>query len=262
MNTLPKLGKKPASPCRVPHLYRLRGISTRLATPDISCDRTSLVTSWPMLDNDKIGDCTIAAVGHAEQLLTAMAGDERTMTTTEAIDGYEDFGYDPLDVQPDGSNPTDQGANAQDVLQHWLAPGFQIGGKNDQIAAFCGLDPLNQQEAEQTITWLGVIYLGVALPIAAQGASAWDYDPDRDGPATGNWAPGSWGGHAIPAVAYGPAGLVVVTWGTLLTMSWPFYRQFTDEAYAILTHDEVKSSVPAQTWAELSAAMTVLRGES
>ena len=54
---------------------------------------------------------------------------------------------------------------------------------------------------------------------------------------TGDGAPGSWGGHAVPVVAYDSRSLTVVTWGALQTMTWGFWAAYCDEAYAILSPD-------------------------
>ena len=53
----------------------------------------------------------------------------------------------------------------------------------------------------------------------------------------GDGKPGSWGGHAIPVVAYDSRGLIVVTWGALQGMTWSFWEAYCDEAYAILSPD-------------------------
>ena len=54
---------------------------------------------------------------------------------------------------------------------------------------------------------------------------------------SGPGAPGSWGGHAVPVVAYDPRGLTVITWGKALRMTWGFWQAYCDEAYGILSPD-------------------------
>ncbi|HWZ75935.1 MAG TPA: hypothetical protein VNX87_05325, partial [Candidatus Sulfotelmatobacter sp.] len=48
---------------------------------------------------------------------------------------------------------------------------------------------------------------------------------------------GSWGGHAIPVVAYDSRGVTCVTWGALQSMTWSFWEAYCEEAYAILSND-------------------------
>ena len=49
--------------------------------------------------------------------------------------------------------------------------------------------------------------------------------------------PGSWGGHAVPVVAYDARGVTVVTWGSLQVMTWSFWEAYCEESYAILSAD-------------------------
>jgi len=67
-----------------------------------------------------------------------------------------------------------------------------------------------------------------------QNHQPWSVPP---GGATGDGKPGSWGGHAVPVVAYDARGLTVVTWGALQTMTWTFWEAYCEEAYAIISND-------------------------
>jgi hypothetical protein len=81
-------------------------------------------------------------------------------------------------------------------------------------------------------------YIGVQLPISAkaqvQNNQPWSVPP---GGTTGDGAKGSWGGHAIPVVAYDSRGVTCVTWGALQSMTWSFWEAYCEEAYAILSND-------------------------
>jgi hypothetical protein len=81
-------------------------------------------------------------------------------------------------------------------------------------------------------------YIGVQLPISAkaqvQNNQPWSVPP---GGTTGDGAKGSWGGHAIPVVAYDSRGVTCVTWGALQSMTWSFWEAYCEEAYAILSSD-------------------------
>ena len=253
-----KLGKKPATPSRVRPMRDLLGLhgAGKIAPPvPAGADWSQHVSAWPMLDNDQVGDCTIAAVGHAAQCWTAAAGDQRLMTDAEAVSGYELFGYVP------GDESTDQGANAQDVLTRWTTPGFAVGGQQDVLTGFCAIDTQDDSEVRAGVAWLGVVYAGVALPLGVQGADAWDCGPlePNGAPVDGPWAVGSWGGHAIVIVGYSPNGLLCITWGKTLWMTWPFWRTYADEAYGLLSRDFSSAAIPAEAWGTLEGDMADLR---
>lgn len=255
-----KLGKLPATSPRVRPILALLAASEKAAAalppvPD-SVDRSGAVADWGMLDNDTIGDCTIAAVGHAVELWSAVAGAPRRMTDTEALIGYERFGY------RQNVAATDTGANAQDVLTSWTSPGFRCGGTDDRLTGFCAIDPRRVWEVKAAIAWLGVVYVGVALPLAMQGAVAWSVPNDDASNLGPDWAPGSWGGHAIPAVGYDASGLTVISWGEPMRMSWGFWKTYVDEAYGLLSRDFASPNVPAETWPRLEADMACLRKEA
>jgi hypothetical protein len=256
-----KLGKQPRrEEARLRPLRCYMGATTGggLALPPVpaNCERGSAVPSWPMLDNDTVGDCTIAAVGHAVQLWTAAAERMRVMTDAEALAGYERFGYRP------GDPSTDQGANAADVLTRWTGVGFACGGVEDVLTGFCAIDPAQASEVRAGVAWLGVVYAGLELPIAAQSAEVWDA-PAAAADLVGDYAPGGWGGHAVPIVGYGPGGVVCVTWGALKQITWRFWSAYASEAYGLLSRDFVTGAASAATvdWAALEGDMADLRTE-
>jgi hypothetical protein len=255
-----KLGKRPARP--VAGLKPLRRYLAReraLVIPPVptTCSRASAVASWPMLENNMLGDCTIAAVGHAVQLWTAVADRMRVMSNTEALTAYEVFGYVP------GQPATDQGAVATDVLTKWSGAGFAAGGVEDVLTGFCAVDPSEQTEVRQGVAWLGVVYAGLELPIAAQSMDVWDA-PATAADLVGDYEPGSWGGHAVPIIGYGPNGVVCVTWGALKKITWRFWSAYVDEAYGLLSRDFVTGAGSAASldWTTLEADMSDLNAEA
>ncbi len=254
-----RLGKLPRrEKSRVKPLVRYMSatVSGGFAPPPVpaSYERADVVASWPMLDNDTIGDCTIAAVGHAVQLWTATVERTRVMTDAEALAGYEAFGYVPN--EPD----TDRGANAVDVLTRWNGAGFACGGVTDMLSGFCTIDPTQQGEVRAGVAWLGVVYAGLELPIAAQRMDVWDA-PASDADLIGDYELGSWGGHAVPIVGYAPDGVVCVTWGALKQITWRFWSAYASEAYGLLSRDFVAGtgSAAAVDWQQLAADMQDLR---
>lgn len=175
-----------------------------------------------MMLNDRLGDCTCAAMGHLEQVWSANNGTEVTVTDADVETAYEGAcGYKPDD--PD----SDQGGVELDVLKYWRDTGIA----NRRITGFVALEPKNHDHMKMSIAEFGGAYLGIALPATAQGQSQWSVVPHSGSEG----APGSWGGHAVCAVAYDQHYITVITWGQLLKMTWQFADKYMDEAYAVLS---------------------------
>jgi hypothetical protein len=199
--------------------------ATAIAPPPASEDWTKEVKTWPMMLNDNLGDCTCACAGHMIEEWTTYVGKAFTPTDKEVLKAYEAVsGYTP-------SNPnSDQGAAVLDVLNYWRKTGV---GRH-KILAYAALEPKNHDQVRDSVMLFGNCYLGVQLPLSAQNQTVWSVPP---GGAVGHGAVGSWGGHAIPVVAYDVRGITVVTWGALKRMTWSFLDTYCDEAYAVLSHD-------------------------
>lgn len=181
--------------------------------------------SWGMMKNDVLGDCTIAAAGHMIALWTTYSSTKVVPTDAEIVAGYSAVtGYNPVT----GAN--DNGAVETDVLNYWKNHG--IGGH--KILGYTALEPSNLNHVKDSVSLFGGTYIGLNLPVSCQNQKVWSVPP---GGPHGKGAPGSWGGHAVPVVAYDASGLTVVTWGGLQTMTWGFWSTYCDEAYAVLSHD-------------------------
>jgi hypothetical protein len=193
-------------------------------------DLSTKVRAWGMLDNDQIGDCTCAAAGHLIMEWTANAGKKMvTPTDHQIVAAYAAVtGYDP----ETGAN--DNGAAEIDVLNYWRQSG--IAGK--KIGAYAAVEPGNHGNIMDSVFIFQGCYIGMQLPISAQAQvqnhQPWSVPP---GGPTGDGKPGSWGGHAVPVVAYDSRGVTVVTWGAMQVMTWSFWEAYCDEAYAIISND-------------------------
>lgn len=220
-----KLGKHPP---RFDNRTLLLGkyLMKELSPPPPSVDYGKAVSTWPMFGNDKLGDCTIAAAGHMIEDWTANTGVEKTLPESAIVTAYDYFSK---------GNP-DAGANMLDVLNYWRKTG--IGG--DKILAFAQVEPKNNLQTQDSVYLFGSCYIGLALPnfAVAPGTNfldtPWIVPPS--GPV-GDAAPNPNNGHCVPAVAYDPRNLWVVTWGALKSMSWQFYTTYADEAFAVLSLD-------------------------
>jgi hypothetical protein len=205
-------------------------VAPSLPPPPPSADLTTKVSAWGMMENDQIGDCTCAAAGHLLMEWTANAGKKMvTPSDKQIVAAYSAItGYNPTT----GAN--DNGAVEVDVLNYWR----QTGIAGHKIGAFVSLEPSNHNHIMDAVYIFQGCYIGIQLPVSAQAQvqnhQPWSVPP---GGPTGDGKPGSWGGHAVPAVAYDARGVTVVTWGALQMMTWSFWEVYCDEAYAILSKD-------------------------
>lgn len=185
-----------------------------------SLDNTGGVTSWGMMLNDNLGDCTCATLGHMEQIWT---GDKITVPDAAILAAYEAVGgYVP------GNESTDQGAQIVDALNYFRDSG--VGGHKIQTHAEVNL---TQERIQQAVWVFGCVDVGIQLPMSAQSqvGSLWDFagEPDQAG---------GWGGHSVPIVAYDASGLTCVTWGALQKMTWRWFMYYADEAHAAISPDD------------------------
>src|SRR5665213_2732493 len=98
------------------------------------CTWSKRISSWPMLLNNQLGNCTCASALHMEQAWSTNAGGSFIPTDAQALTAYKAFGYDPSDPS------TDQGADMLSVLKYWKSTG--IGG--NKIGAFASIDLTNR----------------------------------------------------------------------------------------------------------------------
>lgn len=242
-----RLGKNP--PVTDPRTLRFGAYLTpQLAPPPVSVDYGAKVTSWPMYDNDRYGDCTCAAAGHMIQNWTANVGTEVTVPVQSVLRFYEHF----VGAPP----PPDAGCNMLSVLKYWRKNGLD----RHKVLAFAGLELASHAQAQNAVYLFGGVYIGVALPdFAVQGDMLTvPWEVPSGGPA-GNAAPNPANGHCIPAVAYDAANLYVVTWGELKSMSWEFYDTYADESFAVLSQDFLDATGADPAGFDLKALMDDLQ---
>ena len=309
-----------------------------------SVDWTAKIPSWPMFSNDTLGDCTAAAAAHMIQCWTVNAGDAFTPTNAEVIAAYSATAhYVP------GNPATDQGAVELDVLNFWR----QQGIAGHKIAAYIAFSPQNFEHARQAINIFGGIYVGLALPLAAQNQDVWDVRPRTrflsrvaaffrrggacpapsgahpshisaglvecglpavaggsmrslhserlcrtplrhstcalgtsadsnsassaesvlskgiksgalsspqppDSNLQNDFTPGSWGGHAVPILAYDSDTVTCITWGAKKRMTWEFFARYCDESYAALSPDWLNAQGKTPEGLDLTALQSDL----
>ena len=76
--------------------------------------------------------------------------------------------------------------------------------------------------------------------LSPHAASLCEVTPEnlpRDAQSISDFTPGSWGGHAVPVLAYDSDTLTCITWGAKKRMTWEFFSRYCDESYAPLSPD-------------------------
>jgi hypothetical protein len=218
-------------------------------TPPPAKDWAAAVTDWGMMMNDVLGICVGAGAGHTVQQWTKYAGVEHVVPDSKILQTYEKVGgYVP------GDPSTDNGMDMLSYLNFWRQHGLGEHRKH-RIQAFVTVNPANLQEMRTAIYLFGNVYLGVQLPLTAQGADSWQVPP---GGLQGDGAPGSWGGHCVPVMAYDPTSYTVITWGQPMMATAAFVADYADEAYALLSPDWLSGAGLAPSGFDLAALEAAL----
>ncbi len=232
-----KLGRSP-SPPDDRTLRLARYLIPALPAPPVTVDWSMKLTTLGMMLNDQLGDCTCAAMGHAEQVWTSQNGPEITVPDSAVLAAYEGAcGYVP------GDPSTDQGGNMLTMVKYWRKTG--IAGH--KISAFVQAQPSSLAEVKTGLWLFGGLYTGVALPLSAQAQiqAGQPWAIPLTGTQWGDGVPGSWGGHCIWVCAYDPQGLTCLTWGMKQRMTWDFWRAYCDECMPILAPEwDAKGKCP------------------
>lgn len=198
-----------------------------LAAPPASCDTLTRVYAnvgvddptrlFPMDANDKLGDCTIAALAHAVTVYRGLVGKKHIMPTQSVVKLYTQMTGGP-----------DTGLSELDVLNYWR----QRAVTGDKILAFVSIDPKNHTHLKQAVQLFGAVYLGFQV----QQHCIEEFDARQP------WTPARLtnDGHAVVMVAYDKSELTVLTWGNTQRAKWTWWDECVDEAYAILPPEAKK----------------------
>lgn len=186
---------------------------------------------FPMDGNDTLGDCTIAALAHADTVFNGLIAKKKILSKQAAVKLY---------MQLTGG--IDSGLNELDVLNRWQSQ--PVDG--DQILAFATIDAKNHTHVQQSMQLFGGVYLGFQV----QANAVQEFDAGKP------WTPGplTKDGHAVYAVAYDATGVTVLTWGNTQKATWAWWDECVDEAYAILPPQAKASDFsPGFNFAQLQA---------
>lgn len=195
-------------------------------------DIAHTVEEFPVFLNEELGDCGLASNGHRVIGQERSAGQhDLPVTDADVLAAYEAVGgYRP------GHPETDNGVYLLDVCNYLRKTGMgrQRDGSPHTITGFAKVDPTNHDEVRLASYVFGGLYIGAALPVAAQDqvGQLWQLTGDEHADKFG-----SWGGHAMWAPAYDVQGVGVVTWGRRQRATWEWWDTYVDEAYALVSPD-------------------------
>ena len=227
-----KLGKRDA--VRPAGLSHLKSYTTAtFPKPPAKFGTLSVLQAipWGMDGNDSLRDCTIAAADHviARENAIEHTSDERPDLSV-------------IESQYRHLSPNDDGCVIADVLQAWRSSGLflHMSTGANKISQYAPFNHQSKAELKQVIAYLGIAYLGIACPQSAQQQFAMQMQTGRLVPWTVVDGSPIDGGHCIVAVGYTAKGLLCVTWGGVVIVTWPFVTKYCDEAWAILTREIVE----------------------
>ena len=179
------------------------------------------LSSFGMMLNDTLGDCTIAAVGHAVQVWLANNNQVASVPDSTILEYYEKWdGY----VLNDPS--TDQGGVCLDVLSDWQKQGFA----NYPLKAFAEVNPRDRQQVKQAIYLFGGVYIGLNVPQFVENnedpSVVWDNQTTQRDIV---------GGHCVFVIGYNANFIHFISWGQVYMMTVAFWKNFVTESYALLS---------------------------
>jgi len=186
---------------------------------------------FPMDGNDTLGDCTIAALAHADTVFNGLVGKKKILSKQAAVKLYMSL-----------TGGVDSGLNELDVLNRWQSQPMD----GEKILAYTSIEVKNHTHIQQAIQLFGGVYLGFQVQENAQQ----QFDARQP------WVPGplTKDGHAVFAVAYDATGTTVLTWGNTQQATWAWWDECVDEAYGILPPQAKASDFdPGFNFAQLQA---------
>jgi len=219
--------------------FRLKNyLKLSMPAPPATCDYTgpASMSLSNIYENDTLGDCVIAGMGHVDGVLTANAGDQAVFTNSQIIALYSAIGgYVP------GDPNSDQGCDEQTALNYWQQNGMLPDGSH-KIVAWMAVDATSQVEVRTALWLFGNLYFGLELP------DDW-VNPMPSGPgftwdAAGSPDPDN--GHCIMGAAYDVDGVTIDTWGMLGKLTNAAITKYAvqsagGELYTVLSQDWISS---------------------
>lgn len=181
---------------------------------------------WPMWCNDKVGCCTQVSVASAIRVWTVNTNKTIILSDEDVIKNYSfESGYNPNDPS------TDCGGVELDVLTKWVQDGYSWAAGTNKLYAFGSINFENIDTVKRSIYALGGCYIGLNIPNYAMnydGLNTWRLENSDTEIA---------GGHAVFLHGYDSEFLYLNTWGQSWKMTYDFFNEYCEEAYALVSKD-------------------------
>jgi hypothetical protein len=226
-----KLGKRPATvdkrtinlasilkaPALLPPLPKWFDVDEALPAPIVE----------QKFGNDKWGDCVIAA--RANQTLRYECYEQKKCIGVSEYDCLREYWYEQAGCSGVILWPhPDRGLNMLDAMKKWRS-GWKAAGGRYNIYAFASPTLTNLDQIKYAIYLLHGLQGGIWLTKEAEAQFAagkpWSLTEDK------TWD----GGHAVYLKGWNELDqLKSITWGKEQLMDWDFWKQFSDEAYAVV----------------------------
>lgn len=224
-----KLGKKPARTGAVKFRFAAYTDAAALPMPPAAFGHETLISSWPMLGNDRYGDCVWAGAAHETMLLAKEAGKSVIFTDTNVLSDYAAAtGFNANDPS------TDQGTDLQEAASYRRKTGIiDATDCRHAIANYLALEPGDMKNL-LLAAYMFIAGVGLQLPASALDQAArnqvWDVVPG---------SPNA-GGHYVPLLGRRADGLLVfVSWGNIQLATERFVQTYCDEAIAYLSEEDL-----------------------
>jgi hypothetical protein len=182
-----------------------------------------------MWGNDRWGDCV--KVAECNEIIRLERLELRKTLPIMEADVVSAYRAQTGSNSPGDENDT--GLVMLDNNRRWRKEGFLFRGRAYKIAAFGEISASQHESLKAAIYLLHGVQLGFALPLATRHmTNTWDIPAGAT--LSGEWASGSWGGHAVYAKRYDETGIEILTWGEKVHVTWAFLDTYCDEAWAVV----------------------------
>lgn len=174
---------------------------------------------FPMLGNDRYGDCAAVGLAHSITIYHALLGAKLIPDTAMVEKLYFHL-----------TGGVDSGLALLDVLNYWrrnvVITAAGADGREGKILSYVRLNPHNHLHVQQAMNLFGALYLGF------QCQENVEKEFDQRVP----WQPGKLtnSGHCVVAVGYDQQTVDVLTWGDHQYGTWAWFDECVDEIYAII----------------------------
>jgi len=192
---------------------------------------------WGMMANDRVGDCTVAALSHQLQQWTANVGSIVTCSDAAVLEGYA-----AISAYPE----RDEGAYCIDAL-NWLRKTGLLGpdGKRHKIMAYAKVNPRHHGMVRAACLVGSGLYIGATLHDSIWDSVVWDAPVPGDTLA---------GGHAMNIGLVGSQ-LAVITWARKQPVTWAWWDAEVDECYCLISEDSLDAAGRSVIGLDLNAML-------